>query len=600
LQDLIKEFDGAEDATDNLNKPTNFPVEDDEEVKIRDNRHYVKQERPQTYASTYASSTTKKKDEILDFRGASRLEIDKERCYKIWPKERLRLRNGDLFIMKETGEVVATIGANLTLKKGVKMVGRTDLEITDVDKHIYRLHFDTVKDAKSFVETEKARPSPAKGATPWFQLKWLLKKRSSRDLLESKGIIKNEPIFGNTLEELCDSTNPVPEVITRIVRLIEEPANITSLGLYRASANLAVVQNIRFEINCGRWEVLEKYRNEVDVLAGTLKLFFRELKRPLISYEVYELLRQATANPERKGEISAIVNKLPHPNRATLLYIIRHLLKVCQHKEHNKMDFHNLSICWGPSLITLPDNCTDLVTQTTEFTRIVEDLLLHYENQKIDDNVPKRTDFVLEVVRKLTGMIEGHLEVEGIYRKSGSNTKIDRIMKQLEKQNVNDADLAKSDIHDLCCVLKKFLSSLKDPLFPEDFYSRYFSICDKLDDDVLKHEVRKMVDAIPRRDALLVLVGHLNEVVRHQARNKMPIAVLSDIWMTTLVATFNVQNYKKKSPKFSKLFQILMTLNDKVLPDVVAGSGFAPTLRESKYDNVPHDIHDEAETFTKM
>lgn len=93
------------------------------------------------------------------------------------------------------------------------------------------------------------------------------------------------------------------------------------------------------------------------------------------------------------------------------------------------------------------------------------------------DNVPKRTDFVLEVVRKLTGMIEGHLEVEGIYRKSGSNTKIDRIMKQLEKQNVNDADLAKSDIHDLCCVLKKFLSSLKDPLLPEDFYSRYFSIC---------------------------------------------------------------------------------------------------------------------------
>lgn len=208
------------------------------------------------------------------------------------------MRNGDLFIMKETGEVVATIGANLTLKKGVKMVGRTDLEITDVDKHIYRLHFDTVKDAKSFVETEKARPSPAKGATPWFQLKWLLKKRSSRDLLESKGIIKNEPIFGNTLEELCDSTNPVPEVITRIVRLIEEPANITSLGLYRASANLAVVQNIRFEINCGRWEVLEKYRNEVDVLAGTLKLFFRELKRPLISYEVYELLRQATGETD--------------------------------------------------------------------------------------------------------------------------------------------------------------------------------------------------------------------------------------------------------------------------------------------------------------
>jgi hypothetical protein len=117
------------------------------------------------------------------------------------------------------------------------------------------------------------------------------------------------------------------------------------------------------------------------------------------------------------------------------------------------------------------------------------------------DNVPKRTDFVLEVVRKLTGMIEGHLEVEGIYRKSGSNTKIDRIMKQLEKQNVNDADLAKSDIHDLCCVLKKFLSSLKDPLLPEDFYSREYSIFVNQHEHHFKNKLRKKKEAITTRDA---------------------------------------------------------------------------------------------------
>lgn len=182
------------------------------------------------------------------------------------------------------------------MKKGVKVISKKELEMTDIDKTIYRLHFTSTKDAKLFIEIEKSHhtlPPIKPMGGPFWQLRKLLKKRSSIEILEMKGIIKNEPIFGNTLEALVDEQHPVPEVITRIIELIEEPENITSVGLYRASANLAVVQNIRCEINCGRWEILEKHRTDVDVLAGTLKLFFRELKQPLISCEVCEELREA-------------------------------------------------------------------------------------------------------------------------------------------------------------------------------------------------------------------------------------------------------------------------------------------------------------------
>ena len=90
-------------------------------------------------------------------------------------------------------------------------------------------------------------------------------------------------------------------------------------------------------------------------------------------------------NPDNKEEIRYIIDSLPTLNRSTLLFIIKHLLKVCQHKQANKMDLHNISICWGPSLIGLPEeHCTDLVTQTTEFTKITEDLLTFYSDKNLD------------------------------------------------------------------------------------------------------------------------------------------------------------------------------------------------------------------------
>lgn len=58
-------------------------------------------------------------------------------------------------------------------------------------------------------------------------------KRSSREILEKKGIYKNEPIFGNTLRDIYikSGTNSlVPAFIYEVIRLLEIPENITSLG----------------------------------------------------------------------------------------------------------------------------------------------------------------------------------------------------------------------------------------------------------------------------------------------------------------------------------------------------------------------------------
>ncbi|XP_063923603.1 uncharacterized protein LOC135137797 isoform X2 [Zophobas morio] len=585
-----------------VSKPGNFPLPEDEEVQIRTTVRNIKPERPRTYAPTL----TKKKEDILEFRGVVHLEIGREICVKVRPKETLRTYNGVLQLVDSKG-MSKTIRKNVSLKRGTKQIGKKELEMMDCDRTIYRLEFATAKELKIFQENEKSyhtipSTSAFKNIGPWSQLRKLLKKRSSRDLLESKGILKNEPIFGNTLENVCDVDEHVPEVVTKIIRLIEEPTNITSVGLYRTSANLAVIQNIRFEINSGRWDVLEKHKNDVDVLTGTLKLFFRELKQPLISYETYQQLKKSLMNPDNKEEIRYIIDSLPTLNRSTLLFIIKHLLKVCQHKQANKMDLHNISICWGPSLIGLPEeHCTDLVTQTTEFTKITEDLLTFYSDKNLDEPA-KTPDFAYEVVRRLTQIVENNIEVEGIYRKSGSKAKIEQMMQMLEKQNLTELNNGKNDIHDLCCVLKKYLANLRRKIVPDEFFHQYCDLCDKVEDSILRDEVRRMVAELPGKDTVLLLFEHLQKVVANERKNKMSLSVLADIWMTTLIGSTNFQNYKKKMPKYSKLFLTLLNLNEKVLPDLVAD----PKVKYwSKYDNVPDDIHNDAETsndriFTKL
>lgn len=261
------------------------------------------------------------------------------------------------------------------------MVGKKELELTDRNNQIYQIFFDKEKDAKQNFEANSLNEK----TTIKEKLLRLLRKRSSRDLLEKKGIIKLEPIFGNTLRNLQDSfRTSVPEFVARTIALIESEKNITSQGVYRASGNLATIQKLRFDVDRGNLNVLNDYADEVDVLTGALKLFFRELSQPLISYELYgQLLKVAesedTTNVHQK--IQQIINKLPKSHKETFLAFVHHLLKVEEHKEENKMDLHNLSVVCGPSLLWFPDSCSseNLLKNSANAVRVMELVLNVYK-----------------------------------------------------------------------------------------------------------------------------------------------------------------------------------------------------------------------------
>lgn len=166
------------------------------------------------------------------------------------------------------------------------------------DDRVYTCSFD------SDVKAKKLYKIVSNNADNSFLTKFF-KRRVSKDVLETKGnppnnhppqnssncvtgIIMNEAVYGNSLEILYQQRKDIPRCIYEMIKLVEQPENIKCPGLYRTPGNLAVIQKIRLELDNNKLNILNNYEKDVDVLTGALKLFFRELKSPLICQETVE------------------------------------------------------------------------------------------------------------------------------------------------------------------------------------------------------------------------------------------------------------------------------------------------------------------------
>lgn len=191
------------------------------------------------------------------------------------------------------------------------------------------------------------------------RLKKFFAKRPAMEHLVRKGIYKDEPVFGRSLEEVCpppSSPCRVPEFVVACIKEIEKDENMCTDGLYRASGNLSQVQKIRLEVDQNNMSVIAS-NSDIHVLTGSLKLFFRELKEPLIPWSIFDRVLAACSIKPREArikEFQSIVQALPQCNRDTLKYLLEHLLRVIKCSEKNRMHTGNLAIVFGPTLLWAP------------------------------------------------------------------------------------------------------------------------------------------------------------------------------------------------------------------------------------------------------
>lgn len=115
------------------------------------------------------------------------------------------------------------------LRPGIQQLDKKNVVLHDVNNVPIQLYFDTSKDAKCFVDSERLNSPLGEKSSIKTKLLRLLGKRSSREFLVEKGIYMNESIFGNTIQSIYQMHDCVPEFLTKSIQLIEMPTNISQV-----------------------------------------------------------------------------------------------------------------------------------------------------------------------------------------------------------------------------------------------------------------------------------------------------------------------------------------------------------------------------------
>ncbi|XP_063329486.1 rho GTPase-activating protein 15 isoform X2 [Pelmatolapia mariae] len=233
------------------------------------------------------------------------------------------------------------------------------------------------------------------------RLKKLILKRPPLQALQEKGLIKDQ-VFGCSLEMLCERER---STVPRFVRLCTEAVERRGLetdGIYRVSGNLAVIQKLRFLVNHeravttdGRYmfpaELVQEEKLNLDesewedihVITGALKLFFRELPEPLVPYgfftDIVETVKMSDYM-DKIDRLKCLVLNMPPPNHDTLQFMCRHLKRVLEHSETNRMTTQNIGIVFGPTLMRPERDNGNMAVNMVYQNQAVELILTEFDH----------------------------------------------------------------------------------------------------------------------------------------------------------------------------------------------------------------------------
>uniref|UniRef100_A0A670K8Z5 Rho GTPase activating protein 4 n=1 Tax=Podarcis muralis TaxID=64176 RepID=A0A670K8Z5_PODMU len=189
-------------------------------------------------------------------------------------------------------------------------------------------------------------------------------------------------LFGGDLQAFLESSGQaVPLVVESCIRFI----NLHGLqheGIFRVPGSQAQVSEIRNAFEKGEDPLGDGYmHHDLDSVAGVLKLYFRGLEKPLFPSDIVpELLAtaQLESSAERISHLRALLSQLPPAVLVVLRYLFAFLNHLSHYSDENMMDPHNLAVCFGPTLVTVPAG-QDAVSVQPHINEVVKCLIVHHE-----------------------------------------------------------------------------------------------------------------------------------------------------------------------------------------------------------------------------
>ncbi|XP_056432711.1 rho GTPase-activating protein 27 isoform X1 [Gadus chalcogrammus] len=208
-----------------------------------------------------------------------------------------------------------------------------------------------------------------------------LMKRPTLQSVKEKGYFR-ENVFGCHLATLCaQERTTVPSFVEKCVRAVER-RGLDIDGIYRVSGNLAVIQKLRYKADHEELDLEDGQWEDVHVITGALKLFFRELPEPLFPFSHFNGFIAAIKSNDYNAKVSYmrdLVKSLPQPNHDTMKLLFGHLHRVIKYGNDNRMTVQNVAIVFGPTLLRPEVESANIAMHMVFQNQIVELVLNEYE-----------------------------------------------------------------------------------------------------------------------------------------------------------------------------------------------------------------------------
>uniref|UniRef100_A0A8C2E4N0 SLIT-ROBO Rho GTPase-activating protein 1 n=1 Tax=Cyprinus carpio TaxID=7962 RepID=A0A8C2E4N0_CYPCA len=308
----------------------------------------------------------------------------------------------------ENEEVKKTMEA--TLQTIQDMVTIEDFDVTDCFHHSNSM--ESVKSTVS--ESFMSKPSLAKRRanqqeTEQFyftKLKEFLEGRNLITKLQAKHDLIQKtlgenpcserfPVLQNvqrnppeTFEQTCifspscfESCQIIPLMVESCIRFISRHG-LHHEGIFRVSGSQVEVNDIKNAFERGEDPLAgDQNDHDMDSIAGVLKLYFRGLENALFPKEVFHDLMSCVSMEnlqDRAVHIRKVLLSLPSNTLVIMRYLFAFLNHLSQYSDDNMMDPYNLAICFGPTLMSVPEG-HDQVSCQAHVNELIKTIIIHHE-----------------------------------------------------------------------------------------------------------------------------------------------------------------------------------------------------------------------------
>lgn len=200
-------------------------------------------------------------------------------------------------------------------------------------------------------------------------------------LTQSKADVSH-PIFGVTLAQVLENQggeagdDEPPKVLTSLLSAIRLLGGTEREGIFRVTANQNDKLALRQQLESGNYNIqfTGAGLDEVDIPAGVLRDWLRELKEPVVPQEFYSSCIDVAKTYQNDSfaldyEVCLMFSTFPRASRLVLQSLTGIVREIDANAAKTKMNIPNLAIVFAPTLLFTPSDDFDSLVINNQYER---------------------------------------------------------------------------------------------------------------------------------------------------------------------------------------------------------------------------------------